>query len=58
MSQIVKHYRLQSTNQIDSGATMRNEWVPVPLPKRKEWVAAVLDEDILVNIAPRDNLDV
>lgn len=30
------------------------DWQPVQLPKRKEWVAAVLTEPLLVEAVPRD----
>lgn len=59
VSQIIRRFHISSENnsptQLRSHGRgiLANEWQRVPLPARKEWVAAVVKEELRVKMIPR-----
>ncbi|RSL68920.1 hypothetical protein CEP54_002506 [Fusarium duplospermum] len=56
VSQVIRNFHLEICNPDQRSTLERNEetkWIPVPLPKRREWVAAVPMEKLEVKMCPR-----
>lgn len=59
MSQLVRNYRIHLPGQVEAQLESKiqegknDEWVSVSLPPRKEWVAAVPIDRLVVVLTPR-----
>jgi hypothetical protein len=57
LSKILEKYKLvhetETTISTPLAGLSSPDWQPVQLPKRREWVAAVLTEPLLVEAVPR-----
>ncbi|RMJ07869.1 hypothetical protein CDV36_012526 [Fusarium kuroshium] len=56
VSQVIRNFHLEICNPAQHSTLERNQetnWIPVSLPKRREWVAAVPMEKLEVKMCPR-----
>ncbi|KAI8667509.1 hypothetical protein NCS56_00887400 [Fusarium sp. Ph1] len=56
VSQVIRNFHLEISNSVQRSTLKKNEetnWTPIPLPKRREWVAAVPMEKLEVKMCPR-----
>ncbi|UPL04164.1 hypothetical protein LCI18_015098 [Fusarium solani-melongenae] len=56
VSQVIRSFHLEICNSAQRSTLGKDEetnWTPVPLPKRREWVAAVPTEKLEVKMLPR-----